>query len=253
MGCDKTENFKRFSVEYYEMGSGLHRSKMTLTTEMLSTMTTDEMDAKCDERGGGRWYYLDISEDEWRKKFLTYYPDTEIEDLVKMHIYEIATKLMMTDEEEKAASEDNGDWEDMPDDEVKALIEAGAVAIDRYLTYKKNQKKDKKSSAISKEKKTGKKTEPEKKKKEKVDLFARFKNTNRTFLPAKAFQKWLQEEENQDKPTLVKFFNPTRGTFVYKRLTMVGPEGCAEKDKNPKWVVEDQGLEDYMQEDDDYI
>ena len=26
VGCDKTENFKRFSVEYYEMGSGLHRS-----------------------------------------------------------------------------------------------------------------------------------------------------------------------------------------------------------------------------------
>ena len=52
---------------------------------------------------------------------------------------------------------------------------------------------------------------------------------------------------------MVKFFNPTRGTFVYKRLTMVGAEGCAEKDKNPKWVVEDQGLEDYMQEDDDYI
>ena len=60
MGCDKTENFKRFSVEYYEMGSGLHRSKITLTTEMLSTMTTEEMNAKCDERGGGLWYYLDI-------------------------------------------------------------------------------------------------------------------------------------------------------------------------------------------------
>ena len=75
------------------MGSGLHRSKMTLTTEMLSTMTTEEMNAKCDERGGGRWYYQDISEDEWRKKFLTYYPDTEIDELVKMHIYEIAMKL----------------------------------------------------------------------------------------------------------------------------------------------------------------
>ena len=115
------------------------------------------------------------------------------------------------------------------------------------MKYKKEKKKEKKSSGISKEKKTGKKTEPEKKKKEKVDLFARFKNTNRTFLPAKAFQKWLQEEENQDKPTLVKFFNPTRGTFVYKRLTM-------EKDKNPKWVVEDPGdMEDDLQEGDDYI
>ena len=252
MGCVKTENFKRFSVEYYEMGSGLHRSKMTLTTEMLSTMTTEEMNAKCDERGGGRWYYLDISEDEWRKKFLTYYPDTEIEDLVKMHIYEIATKLMMTDEEEKAASEDNGDWEDMQDDEVKALIEAGEAAVIRYMTYKKNQKNKEKKSSISKEKKTGKKTEPEKKKKEKVDLLARFKNTNRTFLPAKAFQKWLQEEENQDQPDLVKFFNPTKGIFVYKRLMMVGPEGCAEKDKNPKWVVEEDPGDD-LKEGEDYI
>ena len=212
MGCDKTENFKRFSVEYYEMGSGLHRSKMTLTTEMLSTMTTEEMNAKCDERGGGRWYYLDISEDEWRKKFLTYYPDTEIEDLVKMHIYEIATKLMMTDEEEKAASEDNGDWEDMPDDEVKALIEAGEAAVARYMTYKKEKKKEKKSSGITKEK-TTKKTEPEKKKK-KVDLIAAFIHSNRTFLPPNSFLKWHQQEENQDKPDLVKFFNFNTNTSV---------------------------------------
>ena len=246
MGCDKTENFKRFSVEYYEMGSGLHRSKMTLN------MTTEEMNAKCDDWGGGRLYYEDISEDEWRKKFLTYYPDTEIDQLVKMHIYEIAMKLMMTDEEEKAASENNDEWEDMPDEAVKALIEAGEAAVAKYMKYKKDKKKEKKSSGITKEKKT-KKTEPEKKKKEKLDLIARFINTNRTFLPAKAFQKWRQEEENQDQPDLVKFFNPTKGIFVYKRLTMVGAEGCAEKDKNPKWVVEDQGLEDYMQEDDDYI
>ena len=53
---------------------------------------------------------------------------------------------------------------------------------------------------------------------------------------------------------MVKFLNPTRGTFVYKRLTMVGAEGCAEKDKNPKWVVENPpGNEDDMQEDEDYM
>ena len=33
----------------------------------------------------------------------------------------------------------------------------------------------------------------------------------------------------------------------------MGAEGCAEKDKNPKWVVEDPGDENYLQEDDDYI
>ena len=89
------------------------------------------------------------------------------------------------------------------------------------------------------------KTEPE----EKVDIIARFKNTNRTYLPAKTFQQWLQEEENQDKPTLVKFFNPSRGTFVFKRLMIVGPEGCEEK---AQWVVENWE-NDMLQEDEDYV
>ena len=40
---------------------------------MTSNMTTEEMDAKCDVRGGGKKYYQDISEDEWRKKLLTWY------------------------------------------------------------------------------------------------------------------------------------------------------------------------------------
>ncbi len=63
---------------------------------MTSNMTTEEMDAKIDVRGGGKKYYQDISEDEWRKKLLTWYPDTEIKDLVKMHLYQIAKTLMMT-------------------------------------------------------------------------------------------------------------------------------------------------------------
>ena len=209
---------------------------------MTSNMTTEEMDAKCDVRGGGKLYYQDISVDEWRKRFLSWYPDTEIQELVKMHLYEIAMKLMMTKEEEEAAAkEDNSDWEDVEDDEVTALIKAGEAAIARYMKWKK-ENKPKKSSAIAKEKK--KKMEPEKKKKEKVDLIARFKNTNRTFLPAKAFQKWLEEEENEDKPTLVHFFNPVKKTFAFKRLTM--------GDKNPKWVVENWD-ENELEEGEDYI
>ena len=173
-----------------------------------------------------------------------YYPHTDIEKLVNdTHIYEIAMTLMMTDEEEKAAANANNDeWEDMPDDDVKALIEAGEAAIARYMKWKQENKKKKSSSAIAKEKK--KKTEPEKKKKEKVDLIARFKNTNRTYLPAKAFQKWLEEEENEDKPTLVHFFNPVKKTFAFKRLTM--------GDKNPKWVVENWD-ENQVVEGEDYI
>ncbi len=213
---------------------------------MTSNMTTEEMDAKCDVRGGGKKYYQDISEDEWRKRYLSWYPDTEIKDLVNMHLYQIATTLMMTKEEEDAAAkEDNSDWEDVPDAEVNVLIEAGEAAIARYVNWKKENKKQKKSSsAIAKEKK--KKMEPEKKKKEKVDLIARFKNTNRTYLPAKAFQKWHEEEENEDKPTLVHFFNPVKKTFAFKRLTM------GEGDKNPKWVVENWD-ENEVVEGEDYI
>ena len=212
---------------------------------MTSNMTTEEMDAKCDVRGGGKLYYQDISVDEWRKRFLSWYPDTEIEELVKMHLYQIAMTLMMTKEEEDAAAkEDNSDWEDVEDDEVTALIKAGEAAIARYMKWKK-ENKPKKSSAIAKEKK--KKMEPEKKKKEKVDLIARFKNTNRTYLPAKAFQKWL-EEEDEDNPNprvdLVKFFNPVKKTFAFKRLTM--------GDKNPKWVVENWDEND-LEEGEDYI
>ena len=75
-------------------------------------------------------------------------------------------------------------------------------------------------------------------------------------LPAKQFQKWHQEEENQDKPDLVKFFNMNKGIFVYRRLTMVGPEGCREDEKKqPKWVSynpsqeEEEGYEEGV----DYI
>ena len=226
------------------MGSGLHRSKITMImTPEISNMTTEEMDAKCDVRGGGKLYYQDISVDEWRKRFLSWYPDTEIEELVKMHLYQIAMTLMMTKEEEAAAAnEENSDWEEVPDAEVNVLIEAGEAAIARYMKWKQENKKKKSSSAIAKEKK--KKMEPEKKKKEKVDLIARFKNTNRTYLPAKAFQKWLEEEENEDKPTLVHFFNPVKKTFAFKRLTM--------GDKNPKWVVENWDEND-LEEGEDYI
>ena len=213
---------------------------------MTSNMTTEEMDAKCDVRGGGKKYYQDISEDEWRKRYLSWYPDTEIEDLMKMHLYEIAMPLMMTKEEEDAAAkEDNSDWEDVPDDEVDVLIKAGQAAIERFVKWKKeNKKHNKPSSAIAKEKK--KKMEPEKKKKEKVDLIGRFKNTNRTYLPAKAFQKWHEEEENEEKPTLVYFYNPVKKTFAFKRLTM------GEGDKNPKWVVENWN-ENQVEEGVDYI
>jgi len=210
---------------------------------MTSNMTTEEMDAKCDVRGGGKLYYQDISVDEWRKRFLSWYPDTEIEELVKMHLYQIAMTLMMTKEEEAAAAnEENSDWEEVEEAEVNVLIEAGEAAIARYMKWKAENKKQKQKSSIAKEKK--KKMEPEKKKKEKVDLIARFKNTNRTFLPAKAFQKWLEDEDPNPRVDLVKFFNPVKKTFAFKRLTM--------GDKNPKWVVENWD-ENELEEGEDYI
>ena len=105
---------------------------------MTLNMTIEEMDAKCDDWGGGRLYYQGRSDEEWRVQYLSYYPHTDIEKLFDTHIYELATKLILTKEEEAAAADPNNDeWEDMPEEEEKELIEAGDVALEKYKMYKK--------------------------------------------------------------------------------------------------------------------
>ena len=207
------------------------------------------MNAKCDDLGGGRLYYQGRSDEEWRVQYLSYYPHTDIEKLFDTHIYELASKLILTKEEEAAAADPNNDqWEDMPEEEEKELIEAGDVALQKYKTYKKKEKKKKStgmSSGINKNnKEKTKKTEPEKKKKEKVDFIARFKNTNRTYMTPKSFLKWHQQEENQDKPDLVKFFNYKKNINEFKRLLI--------EDGKTKWEV-DEEPGDNLEEGVDYI
>ena len=207
------------------------------------------MDAKCDDWGGGRLYYQGRSDEEWRLQYLSYYPHTDIEKLFDTHIYELASKLTLTKEEEAAAADPNNDqWEDMPEEEEKELIEAGDVALQKYKTYKKKEKKKKStgmSSGINKNnKEKTKKTEPEKKKKEKVDLIARFKISNRTYMSPKSFLKWSQEKENQDKPDLVKFFNYKKNINEFKRLLI--------EDGKTKWEV-DEEPGDNLEEGVDYI
>ena len=207
------------------------------------------MDAKCDDWGGGRLYYQGRSDEEWRVQYLSYYPHTDIEKLFDTHIYELASKLTLTKEEEAAAADPNNDqWEDMPEEEEKELIEAGDVALQKYKTYKKEKKKKstRMSSGINKNnKEKTTKTAPEKKKKEKADLIARFKISNRTYMSPKSFLKWSQEKENQDKPDLVKFFNYKKKINEFKRLLI-------EDGKNPKWEV-DEEPGDNLKEGVDYI
>ena len=206
------------------------------------------MNAKCDDLGGGRLYYQGRSDEEWRVQYLSYYPHTDIEKLFDTHIYELATKLILTKEEEAAAADPNNDqWEDMPEEEEKELIEAGDVALQKYKTYKKEKKKKstRMSSGINKNnKEKTKKTAPEKKKKEKVDLIARFKISNRTYMSPKSFLKWSQEKENQDKPDLVKFFNYKKNINEFKRLLI--------EDGKTKWEV-DEEPGDNLEEGVDYI
>ena len=157
--------------------------------------------------------------------------------------------LMMTEEEEDAAGkEDNDEWQDMADDEADALIKEGEAAVAKYMKFKKEKKKSKSdiNKTSKKTDKTGKDKETEPPKKKKHDPIEHFKLSHRTFLPVKQYLKWLQNTEH-DTNILVKFKHPTKGTFIYKYLTMVGPEG---DEKKPKFQVykpspeEEEGYEE---------
>ena len=196
---------------------------------MSLTLTNEEMDKRCVMIKGTQ-YCRNVSKKAWQNLYLSYNPTVKLEDLMKMHTYEMFYYL-------EGKGETDEDFEEMTDEELDALQVDSEEALKKLEEHRKTHKPEKPPKKKKEDAGKGEPGRAPKRQKVEKDEWYCFLNGGRTFLPAAHYWKWCMAKNKGDRlDAYVKKKQSSSGKYFYTKCLHTIEKDDAGQDKNVyKW------------------